>query len=190
MKKLTFFFFALIALLAACREPAKESSSEKNLATAISLKLEKIAEGLHSPVAAAFSPEGLMLVCEQTGQIKVIENNKLRDLPFLDLTDKLVKLSGAYDERGLLGIVLHPDYANNKKFYVYYSAPSLEKGSDHQSVIAEYKASTDPLLADAGTERILLTIQQPESNHNGGDLKFGSGWLFIHWDRRWRGSRR
>lgn len=180
MKNSGFIFIALILILASCNEPVKNSSGEKNLAPAISLKLEKIAEGLHSPVAAAFNPEGLMLVCEQTGQIRVLENNKLIDKPFLDLENKLVKMSGAYDERGLLGIALHPEYKSNKKFYVYYSAPSTEKGSDHQSVIAEYKVSTDPRIADAATERILLTIQQPESNHNGGDLKFGpDGYLYI-----------
>lgn len=180
MKNSGFIFIALILILASCNEPVKNSIGEKNLAPAISLKLEKIAEGLHSPVAAAFNPEGLMLVCEQTGQIRVLENNKLIDKPFLDLENKLVKMSGAYDERGLLGIALHPEYKSNKKFYVYYSAPSTEKGSDHQSVIAEYKVSTDPRIADAATERILLTIQQPESNHNGGDLKFGpDGYLYI-----------
>ncbi len=180
MKNSSLFFGALIALLAACSEPVKKSNSETELAPAISLKLEKIAEGLHSPVAAAFSPNGLMLVCEQTGQIRVLENNKLIDKPFLNLENKLVKMSGAYDERGLLGIALHPEYASNKKFYVYYSAPSSEKGGDNQSVIAEYKVSTDPMLADAASERILLTIQQPESNHNGGDLKFGpDGYLYI-----------
>lgn len=180
MKNSGFIFGALIVLLAACGEPVKKNNSEKNLAADISLKLEKIAEGLHSPVAAAFSPQGLMLVCEQTGQIRVLENNKLTDRPFLNLENKLVKISGAYDERGLLGIALHPEYAENKKFYVYYSAPSAENGSDHQSVIAEYKVSDDPMLADAATERIILTIQQPESNHNGGDLKFGpDGYLYI-----------
>jgi len=180
MKNSSLFFGALIALLAACSEPVKKSNIETELAPAISLKLEKIAEGLHSPVAAAFSPEGLMLVCEQTGQIRVLENNKLIDKPFLNLENKLVKMSGAYDERGLLGIALHPEYASNKKFYVYYSASSSDKGVDNQSVIAEYKVSTDPMLADAASERILLTIQQPESNHNGGDLKFGpDGYLYI-----------
>jgi len=180
MKNSSLFFGALIALLAACSEPVKKSNSETELAPPISLKLEKIAEGLHSPVAAVFSPDGLMLVCEQTGKIRVLENNKLKDKPFLNLENKLVKISGAYDERGLLGIALHPDYASNKKFYVYYSAPSTEKGGDHQSVIAEYKVSMDPMLADAASERILLTIQQPESNHNGGDLKFGpDGYLYI-----------
>jgi glucose/arabinose dehydrogenase len=180
MKNLGFCFLVIITLLMACSGQEKKNKTEKNLAADISLKLEIIAEGLHSPVAAAFSPEGLMLVGEQTGQIRVIENNKLNDQAFLNLESKLVKLSGAYDERGLLGIALHPDYAINKKFYVYYSAPSTENGSDHQSVIAEYKVSTDPMIADALSERIILTIQQPESNHNGGDLKFGpDGYLYI-----------
>lgn len=180
MKNSGFIFGSLFVLLAACGEPVKKSNNENNLAPDISLKLEKIAEGLHSPVAAAFSPEGLMLVCEQTGQIRVLKNNKLIDKPFLDLENKLVKISGAYDERGLLGIALHPDYGSNKKFYVYYSTPSTEKGLDHQSVIAEYKVSGDRMLADAATERILLRIQQPESNHNGGDMKFGpDGYLYI-----------
>ncbi len=180
MKNSTLLFGIIFTLLAACGQPEKKISGENNLAPAISLKLEKLAEGLHSPVAAAFSPEGLMLVCEQTGQVRVLENNKLLDKPFLNLESKLVKLSGAYDERGLLGIALHPEYASNKKFYVYYSAPSTEKGSDHQSIIAEYKVSADPKIADTASGKILLTIQQPESNHNGGDLKFGpDGYLYI-----------
>jgi glucose/arabinose dehydrogenase len=180
MKNSGFLFVLILTLLTACGGQEKKNKTEKNLAADISLKLEKIAEGLHSPVAAAFSPEGLMLVCEQTGQIRVLNKNKLGDQPFLNLETKLVKLSGAYDERGLLGIALHPEYASNNKFYVYYSAPSTEKGSDHQSVIAEYKVSTDPMIADVLSERIILTIQQPESNHNGGDLKFGpDGYLYI-----------
>jgi glucose/arabinose dehydrogenase len=149
MKNSGFGFLVIITLLMACGGQEKTNKSDKNLAADISLKLKIISEGLHSPVAAAFSPEGLMLVCEQTGQIKVIENNKLIDQAFLNLENKLVKLSGAYDERGLLGIALHPDFANNEKFYVYYSAPSSKKGSDHQSVIAEFKVSTDSRIADA-----------------------------------------
>ena len=180
MKNSGFGFLVIITLLMACGGQEKTNKSDKNLAADISLKLKIISEGLHSPVAAAFSPKGLMLVCEQTGQIRVIENNKLIDQAFLNLENKLVKLSGAYDERGLLGIALHPDFANNEKFYVYYSAPSSKKGSDHQSVIAEFKVSTDSRIADALSERILITIQQPESNHNGGDLKFGpDGYLYI-----------
>jgi len=144
------------------------------------LKLEKVIEGLHSPVAATFTSTGLMLVCEQTGFIRSLSKGTLNEKPFLDLQNKLIKLSGAYDERGLLGIALHPEYSSNKKFYVYYSAPSSESASDHQSVISEFKVSSDPLRADITSERILLTVQEPESNHNGGDLHFGpDGYLYI-----------
>ncbi|MGB4774665.1 MAG: PQQ-dependent sugar dehydrogenase, partial [Daejeonella sp.] len=101
-------------------------------------------------------------------------------LPFLDIRSKLVKLSGRYDERGLLGMALHPQFKSNKKFYVYYSAPSDKNGSDHKSVISEFKASANPDQADLNSERIILTIEQPESNHNGGDMHFGpDGFLYI-----------
>jgi glucose/arabinose dehydrogenase len=176
MKKFNFLIYTLFVLGMGCSAP----SPKKAEGPAISLKIQQIADGLHSPVTAAFTPDGVMLIGEQTGQIRVLKGKNLLEVPFLDLQNKLVKLSGAYDERGLLGIALHPDYASNKKFYVYYSAPSSEAGSDHQSVVSEFKTSSDPLKADAASERVLLTVQQPESNHNGGDLKFGpDGYLYI-----------
>lgn len=176
MNKFGYLMVFWIALGVACKSPSPKTDSELS----VNLNIRKLAEGLHSPVAAAFTPEGLMLVCEQTGVIRIIDKTGLTESLFLDLQNKLIKLSGAYDERGLLGITLHPDYKNNRKFYIYYSAPSSVPGSDHQSVISEFKVSSDPLKADIGSERILLTIQQPESNHNGGELKFGpDGYLYI-----------
>lgn len=182
MKKAEFFVLAGLLFSIGCGSPTLDSNSGDSsaMADSLSLKLQKIADGLHSPVAAAFTPDGVMLVCDQIGVIRSLENNKLNDAPFLDIQDKLIKLSGAYDERGLLGIALHPDYSNNKKFYVYYSAPPRESGSDNQGIISEFTASSDGLKADPATERILLTVEEPESNHNGGDLKFGpDGYLYI-----------
>lgn len=180
MKNTGYLFLLLSCLCLSCRNPsAKDEQGRKNPAP-LSLRLQEIAVGLHSPVAAAFTPDGVMLVCEQTGVIRSIENGKLDDMPFLVLQNKLVKISGAYDERGLLGIALHPDYSSNKKFYVYYSAPTEQSGSDHKSVLAEFQTSSNPLQADAASERVLLTVQQPESNHNGGDIQFGpDGYLYI-----------
>jgi len=173
---LNFLICTVLVLGMGCSGP----SPKKLDGPVISLKIQKIAEGLHSPVAAAFTPDGTMLIGEQTGQIRVLKGKDLLEEPYLDLQNKLVKLSGAYDERGLLGIALHPEYASNKKFYVYYSTPSSEAGSDHQSVVSEFITSSDPLKADAASERVLLTVQQPESNHNGGNLKFGpDGYLYI-----------
>lgn len=173
------FLFFLVAALLSCNNTPKEEKGANNAVSEL-VNLERVTEGLRSPVAATFTPDGLMLVCEQTGLIRSVSNNKLNDTPFLDIQNKLIKLSGAYDERGLLGIALHPEYNSNKKFYVYYSAPSSQEGSDHQSVIAEFTTSSNPLLADIGSERILLRVEQPESNHNGGDLHFGQdGYLYI-----------
>jgi len=163
----------------ACSNHAKNKENDSNL-PAKAVKLVEFASGLHSPVAATFMNDGTMLICEQTGLVRSIQNNKLNDKPFLDIQSKLVKLSGAYDERGLLGIALHPEYTLNKKFYVYYSASSSQTGSDHQSIISEFRASANPLEADPSSERILLTIPEPQSNHNGGDLHFGpDGYLYI-----------
>lgn len=168
--------FIILTLVLACSEPQPKSPDEKK----VSVKFLKIAEGLHSPVSAVFLADGTMLIAEQTGQIRVLKSNSLLSEPFLDLQSKLVKISGAYDERGLLGIALHPEFASNKKFYVYYSAPTEDKGSDHQSIISEFRVSNDPLRADISSERVLLKVQQPESNHNGGELKFGpDGYLYI-----------
>ena len=179
MKRSGFLFF-LIAAFLSCNKISPKVGKDKNNLPSESVKLEKVAEGLHSPVAATFTPDGLMLVCEQTGLIRSIKNNKLNDIPFLDIQNKLIKLSGAYDERGLLGIALHPEYNSNKKFYVYYSAPSSQVGGDHQSVISEFTASSNPLQADTGSERVILRVEEPESNHNGGDLHFGKdGYLYI-----------
>jgi glucose/arabinose dehydrogenase len=90
-----------------------------------------------------------------------------------------------YDERGLLGLAFHPAYAQNGRFFVYYSAP-LREGApqdfDHTSRISEFSVSSqNPDRADSGSERIMLEVDQPQSNHNGGTLLFGpqDGFLYI-----------
>ena len=86
---------------------------------------------------------------------------------------------------GLLGLAFHPDYAENGRFFVYYSAP-LREGApqdfDHTSRISEFSVSSqNPDRTDLGSERIILEVDQPQSNHNGGTLLFGpeDGFLYI-----------
>ncbi|HYK76898.1 MAG TPA: PQQ-dependent sugar dehydrogenase [Daejeonella sp.] len=156
--------------------------ANKDSSNAPTIELQKIADGLHSPVAAAFTNDGTgrLLVCDQIGLIRVIEKGKLIPEPFLDIRSKMVKLSGGYDERGLLGIALHPQFAKNHKLYIYFSAPSSHPGSSHKNILAEFKVSAKPNQADLKSERVILAIEHPESNHNGGDLHFGpDGYLYI-----------
>ena len=150
----------------------------------VKVKLQLISDELSHPTAFAVTKKSsdLLFVCEQEGKIRIVQNGKLLSAPFLDITKEVLKREG-YDERGLLGLAFHPDYANNGKFYVYISAPAIpaEKGIDHRSEVREYTVSKNSsLLADASTMRKVLVFDQPQSNHNGGDLKFGAdGFLYI-----------
>jgi glucose/arabinose dehydrogenase len=82
-------------------------------------------EGFASPVLLADPGDGSgrLFVLDQVGLVRVMEDGALLEEPFLDLRDRLVDLSEVYDERGLLGLAFHPDFASNRRFFVYYSAP-------------------------------------------------------------------
>jgi glucose/arabinose dehydrogenase len=111
---------AAIALPSYIFHQAKPVENVVDLAP-ITLKAQQIAENLHAPTAAAFPGNGTIWVTEQTGKIRLIKNGKLSDASVLDLHSKLVRMSDSYDERGLLGIALHPKFSVNRKFYVFYS---------------------------------------------------------------------
>lgn len=110
-------------------------------------------------------------VVEQGGAIKVFSNaeNVSSSSTFLDIKSKVT--SGG--ERGLLGLAFHPDFKTNGYFFVNYTA-----GNPLKTVIARYKATANQ--ADAGSEAILFTFNQPYDNHNGGSMQFGKdGYLYI-----------
>jgi len=125
-----------------------------------------------SPVdltAPRLDPRRLFVV-EQDGIIRVVKDGVILPTPFLDVTDK-TNHSG---ERGLLGLAFHPDYENNGRFFVNYT------NNVGNTVIARYQVSLDPDVADESSAEILLTIPQPASNHNGGQVAFGpDGYLYV-----------
>ncbi len=150
--------------------------------------LELVAEGLTSPVTLVEPPDdsGRLFIVDQVGLIYVVtEDGRLLDEPFLDLRDLIVNLNEGYDERGLLGLAFHPNYGQNGRFFVYYSAPNQPGTPDnynHTGVISEFHVSANNSnKADPASEQILLQIPEPQSNHNGGTLAFGpdDGYLYI-----------
>ncbi len=149
--------------------------------------LEKIAANFTSPVALASVPDGSgrKLVADQIGEIHVLNGTGINtETPFLSLRDRMVTVIPPFDERGLLGLVLHPDFSNNGRLFVYYSTPLSNDdptGFNHKSRVAEFLVSTDnPDHADPDSERVILDILQPQSNHNAGQLAFGpDGMLYI-----------
>lgn len=149
---------------------------------ALTASLELITKGLKAPTLLTNAGDGSnrLFVAEQTGAIYIIENKNLLPTPFLDLSSKMVKVNSLYDERGLLGLVFHPSYESNGRFFVYYSAPKTGPGIDHEGIIAEYHVSANPDLADPTSEKVIYRFDEPESNHNGGQLAFGpDGYFYI-----------
>lgn len=149
----------------------------------LNFKVRKIADSLEAVTDMVFPGNGDVWITEQAGKILVLKNGKLSDVPLLDLRTKMLKINNGYEERGLLGITLHPQFSVNKKFYVFYSKKYVTTTPgvrfDHTDVVAEYKY-TDSGQIDPNSGRVILTADKPDGNHDGGCLKFGpDGYLYI-----------
>ncbi|HEU5075249.1 MAG TPA: PQQ-dependent sugar dehydrogenase, partial [Polyangiaceae bacterium] len=144
------------------------------------LRLVEVAGDFSRPLFVTFAPgdASRLFVVEQSGIIRVIEDGELVAEPFLDLTDS-VEIGG--NEQGLLGLAFHPDYADNGRFYVNYTAQDGVHGVlRDDTIVSEFSVGSDPNVAEVGSERVVLTQAQPERNHNGGMLAFGpDGFLYI-----------
>jgi len=148
------------------------------------LRLELVAEGFVSPVALVSAPgDDRLFVVDRPGIVYALSRDGQREeQPFLDITDRVVELNPGYDERGLLGFAFHPGFAENGRAFAYYSAPLREgapEGWNHTARLSEFGLGDDGRL-DPSTERVLLEVDQPQMNHNGGQLLFGhDGYLYL-----------
>ncbi len=138
------------------------------------LALEPFAAGLADPVGItnAGDGSGRLYVNQRGGVIRVVDHDgAVRDEPFVDLTDRVT----AGGEQGLLGLAFHPDYAHNRRLFIYYTA-----SGDGADTLAELTAADDGARADPGSLRVLLAIPDPYGNHNSGQLAFGpDGHLYV-----------
>jgi glucose/arabinose dehydrogenase len=160
----------------------------------ITIHLQQIAGGLASPIYLTHAGDGSgrLFVVDQTGLILVLRDGKLLPRPFLDLRSKTVAINPGYDERGVLGIAFHPQYASNGRFFVRYSVPRDgapdEPCADptgfivgcHKEVLSEFHVSSDPDAADPASETELFSVDKPQFNHNAGQVLFGpDGFLYF-----------
>jgi len=138
------------------------------------IDVQVVAAGFDRPifVGNAGDASGRLFVVEKQGRILVVQNGQVRNDPFLDITDRV--RSEAY-EQGLFSVAFHPGYPTNGRIFVDYT--------DHNgdTVVSEFAADPGQARADPQSERVLLQIEQPYQNHNGGMLAFGpqDGYLYI-----------
>jgi glucose/arabinose dehydrogenase len=183
-------FLAGIAGCGAAQPPRAAPTSESPGATDNSraelsappdeVGLEPLVQGLKAPVGMAFQPDGdRRYILEQQGLVLEHGPDGLSDEPALDLRDTVT----AGGERGLLGIALHPSFADNRRLYLRYSAPrraGTPQAYNHTFVLTEFEASADGRGIRRDSERTLLEIPEPQSNHNAGDIAFGpDGLLYV-----------
>ena len=132
-----------------------------------------VVTGLSQPLFLTHAGDGSgnLFIVQKGGQIRTASNGSVRPEPFLDIT-QLVGSRGS--EQGLLGLAFHPNFRNNRWFYVNYT----DRGGN--TVIARYVAGAGQATVDAATAKPILAFDQPYPNHNGGMLAFGpDGKLWI-----------
>ena len=156
----------LVAMLLGCSD-----SDPTGLPLPASLTLVPVVSGLSSPVlltAPANDPR--LFIVEQGGRIRIVENGVLVSTPFLDISGQIS--SGG--ERGLLGLAFHPRFATNGFFYVNFTDPAGD------TRVVRYTVSSNRNVANVGSAKVIIRVDQPYSNHNGGMIAFGpDGMLYI-----------
>ncbi len=136
----------------------------------VELDTEVVATGLTDPLYLTAPPgDPRLFVVEQPGRIRIVANGSLLATPFLDITDQVL----AGGERGLLSVAFHPNYAANGYFFVDYT------DSLGDTRVERYQVSANPNVANRASAKLILFVDQPYSNHNGGLVLFGPDRLFY-----------
>src|ERR1041384_6059035 len=135
------------------------------LVSAQEIRLVQIATGITNPtdIQSANDGSGRLFFVQQNGLIRIFRNGTVSTQPFLDIRNKTQLDS----ERGLLGLAFPPGFAQSQRFYVDYT------DLNGDTIIAQYRITANPDLADPASEIVVLKILQPYANHNGGQGGFG-----------------
>ncbi len=156
------------------------------------VELETTLDNIASPIGIVQQPDGAdrLYVFDQTGVVTLIDNGTPLGTPFLDASSDVVTLSAGFDERGFIGFVFHPNFPTDPRIFTYISQEAsgvpdfpvpLAAAENNHAVISEWTLDTgDSNIIDPSSKRDLIRIGDPQFNHNGGALRFGTdGYLYI-----------
>ena len=171
--------FGILAMLLGFQNqfPNRVQAETKLLQT--NIQLVEVADGFErgTSIVHAGDGSGRLFIPEQLGSIKIVQNGEVIDEPFIDLAEQITMPESIrqFWAQGVLSLAFHPNFEENGRLFINYT------DEDQQTVISEFMVSPDnPNQAELESELILLTIEQPFDNHNGGDIVFGpDGYLYI-----------
>lgn len=161
---------ASLLLVISCASEGAQSPDETPPAGTVPVGLQEVASGLNFPLYLTAPPgDPRLFIVEKGGRIRIVKDGALLATPFLDISGQVSTGS----EQGLLGLAFDPDYASNGRFVVHYTDPV---GDTQLSI---FTVSSNPDVA-ATDEHMVLSVDQPFSNHNGGQIAFGpDGLLYL-----------
>lgn len=166
------FLIAIIVFLTIGRSTWNSPQEEQAGVVWPEITLKLVLSGIKQPTHITHAGDGSkrFFLTEQRGRILLIKGTAVSQRPFLDITDRV----SCCGERGLLSVVFPPGYNDKKHFYVNYT----DRNGD--TVVSRFRVKQDADLADPGSEEVIIKINQPYANHNGGQLAFGpDGYLYI-----------
>lgn len=165
---------ALCLLVGLLALTAVSHTTSATTAVVPTIQASFLADSFTQPTDIANAGDSRLFITERAGRIRIINpSGTVLPTPFLDIQDRVD--NATHSERGLLGLVFHPDYPNTPYFYVNYTE---EDTGD--TVVARFTTTSDSNIADAASELEILRLAQPAANHNAGDLNFGpDGYLYI-----------
>ena len=155
------------------QEPASSAAESDSTAALPALQLVEVAKGFRSPTFMCGDPGNAerWFILQKEGRLRFLEAGVIREQDFIDLSKQISTSS----EQGLLGMAFHPKFP--EKPWVFLNYTNL----DGATCVARFTVDTDKWIADPSSEIILITIEQPWANHNGGMIAFGpkDGYLYI-----------
>ena len=151
------------------------------------LELKLVASDLTAPIHLEELPDGTgrFLVVQQDGLVKLMAaDGQVQSEPVMDLRSRMLPVANDFEERGLLGFALHPQFAKNGRFFVSYSSPLRDTAPQNWNYtrrVSEFTAKIgNTVSVDLQTERVLIALDWPSRKHNGGAMAFGpDGMLYI-----------
>ena len=173
MKRVFAWLFAMVAAATVTPPPAA------------AVELTLVAQGFVAPIGLVDPADGSgrLFVHEQHGVVTAIGPDGARGEVILDISDRMLPLEAGFEERGLLGFALHPDFDATGRAYALYTAPlrpGAPEGWNHTKRLSEFTRAPGGAALDPGSERVLLAIDWPSRKHNGGALAFdGEGRLLV-----------